>query len=189
MNAKLAGLASLALLTVACGPAYTVVHQATPNPFTQPGCKLAVAPLTFEGLQVGEKSEAQYLSEKDDGQRSSFEEDKKATSEAFMSRVASKNPALFVQAAGAPNTFVLRSNLAFWEPGFYAVMASKAAEGIFKIQITDPGGNVLDEIRVTASVPSTLTTPSTGQRMRLVGEDAADRTTKYLRERFVCAKE
>ena len=50
-------------LGVGCGPAWTVVKQANPNPMS-PQKSFAVEPVRFESLKVGEKTEQQYLADK-----------------------------------------------------------------------------------------------------------------------------
>src|SRR5215472_13290260 len=69
-------------LIAGCGPRWTVVRQATPDPFAgRP--EFAVEPLRFDNLVVGDKSEPEYLAGKDNDQRASWQTDKTGMSERF----------------------------------------------------------------------------------------------------------
>ncbi len=75
------GLAVLACAAVAgCGPHWIVLSQASPNVLLG-ARQFAVMPIDFSGLHVGEKDEAGYLAEKDEGQRVAWARDKLAVNE------------------------------------------------------------------------------------------------------------
>ena len=60
-----------------CGPSWTVVRQAAPNPFLGK-TNFAVDAIHYDNLMIGKKSEAEYLGGKDPQQQASFVGDKQA---------------------------------------------------------------------------------------------------------------
>src|SRR5262245_59446007 len=82
LSLSLAALALAALTCIGCGPPWTVVVEAVPNPFFGQG-RFVVMPIDFTGLHVGKKSEAAYLVGKDPDQQRSFAEDKVGINDAF----------------------------------------------------------------------------------------------------------
>lgn len=171
----------LALLALSgCAPKWTVLRQAEPNPFVGK-TEFAVLPVDYGDLKVGEKSEAQYLSEKDEGQRASFAGDKQGMADNFLAALreeASAEGLVVQQAAGEVKVFLLRPHVYFVEPGFYAVVASAPSQVAMKVTIESPDGKVLDEIELSHqtdsrsgfSVGGISTNPSSGGRLR---DDAA----------------
>src|SRR5689334_4978313 len=79
-------LAALALGAAGCAPLWQVHIMSVPNPFFGQR-RFAVLPIDYTGLRVGQKSEAQYISEKDSVQVKSFQEDKAALNERFMGQL------------------------------------------------------------------------------------------------------
>jgi hypothetical protein len=56
---------TVGLWLMGCAPRWTVISQATPNPFL--GKKeFVVMPIDYTGLKIGEKSEEEYLSGKEE---------------------------------------------------------------------------------------------------------------------------
>lgn len=184
-------LAALAACLTGCGANIAVLRQAEPNPFI--GQKsFAVLPLETKGLLVGEKSEEQYLAEKDEDQRQSFRGDKDAMGQRFEAELIASASDLGLQVApGDKAPFVLRPRVVAVEPGFYAVVASAPSQVTIRVAITAPDGKVLDEIELThqtdskggMSIGGISTNPSSGGRLR---EDAAaigESLAEYLAER------
>src|SRR4051794_27646085 len=117
------GLAAVALAATGCAPAWGVVTQATPDPFAGQA-KFVLAPIDFTGLRVGEKAEADYLSDKDDKQRKSFADDKAGINEAFAKAIIERahDSGIQIDLATGPEDgpFVIRPTVQSVEPGFYA---------------------------------------------------------------------
>jgi len=57
-------VAALALFVSGCGPHWTVVKQASPNPLVGQQ-QFALEPTSFEGLMVQDKTEADFKSSRD----------------------------------------------------------------------------------------------------------------------------
>jgi hypothetical protein len=69
-------MSSMAALGLAgCGPPWTVVRQASPNPLIG-NSRFVVMPIDFSNLRVGEKDEVGYLAEKDVESKTSWAGDK-----------------------------------------------------------------------------------------------------------------
>ena len=126
--ATLLGLAALVAIVSLCGcaPPWTVVVQAVPNPMLGQR-NFTVMPIDFTGLRVGEKTEAGWLSEKDEEQRSSWLEDKKSMNDKFASELMSdaQDEGIAVSPPSQPAPFIVKPKIEWVEAGFYAVVASK----------------------------------------------------------------
>jgi hypothetical protein len=176
-------LGSLTLLVVGCGPRWVVVRQASPNPLLG-ARRFAVDRVHFEGLRVGGKSEAEYLAGKDEGQRASFEEDKRAFEGTFAAALTAGAQGIsLVQPPAEAETFVVRPAVGWFEPGFYAGVAARDTEVELVTQIVRASGEVVDEFTVRSRIPATLTSPSSGDRLRKAGDDLGGVVAKYLRTR------
>jgi hypothetical protein len=184
----------LGALLTGCGPQWQVVQQAAPNPLLSQK-KFAVLPIDYTGLIVGEKSEAAYLAEKDAEQRSSFAGDKAGMNEEFakglMAGASEAGIAVVPGTGPGAAPFEIRPHVSFVEPGFYAVVASKASEVRMTVRITAPDGRLIDEVMFSHSTDSQSglsiggisTNPSTGGRLRKSAEELGGLVAKYLRER------
>lgn len=64
------------------GHPWVVVQQAQPNPFVGKS-RFYAHEVSFEGLRIGSKSEAEYVSGKEDDSAASFEADKEAVAERY----------------------------------------------------------------------------------------------------------
>ncbi|AKT44003.1 hypothetical protein [Chondromyces crocatus] len=183
-----------ASLLMGCGPRWQVVHQTTPSPLVNQR-SFAVLPIEYSGLRVGEKTEAQYLSEKDAKQQESFQADKDALNQNFARALieGAAGDAINVALATGPSAapFEIRPVVTFIEPGFYAVVASMPSEVHMTLRITLPNGQVIDEITLAHSTDSRSgfsvggisMNPSSGGRLRKDGEGLGEIVAKYLRER------
>lgn len=186
MKKALAIAMVLAPLAIACGKPYQVVKFATPNPFTKPGCKLAVEEIHYDKLMVGDKTVPQYMSEKKAETQDSFQTDMAESSGRFVERIKSENSALTLPGAGTPdNSFVLRAYMTEWEPGFYAYVASHAAEMNVVVDVVDSGGNIVDEIIVRGQTGAGV--EGSGTRMRHLAERMGSHVNRYLEDRWLCA--
>ncbi|MDC3959932.1 hypothetical protein [Polyangium jinanense] len=172
----------LSLFTVACGPPWTVVAKAVPNPFVNQR-SFAVEPVHFEGVRIGEKSEAEYQASKDAEQQSSWDEDKRAFASEFGRELTEELPEVQFVSVPAPSPFVVRPVVTFIEPGFYAYVAARPSEVRMTLEIWGPGPQRLDVLEFRAVVPATMTNPSSGGRLRSAGEVLGAQVAEYLRTR------
>jgi hypothetical protein len=174
----------VALLCVACGPPWVVVTQATPSPFVNQRL-LAVEPMHFEGLVVGQKSEAEWLAGKDEEQQASWDADKQGFAAQFSQQLSAALPEVqFANAIpGAVGPFIVRPIVTFFEPGFFAYVVNNDTVVRLDLQLLSPQGQVLDVVKFQAIVPATLTNPSTGGRMRSAGEALGSQVGDYIRTR------
>lgn len=185
-----------AALLIGCGSQWAVVTQASPNPFAGQR-HFAVLPIDYTGLRVGEKFEAEYLSEKDADQQQSFIQDKVALNEEFAKALinASRDEGINVVPATGPAAapFMIRPHVDFVEPGTYVVVASAPSEVRMTLQITMPDGRVLDEIllkhstdsRSGFSIGGVSLNPSSGGRLRKDGEGLGELVAEYLKSRAI----
>ena len=145
----------------------------------------AIEPIHFEGLQVGQMLEGQWLATKTPQQQASYQADKQAMIQNFIERLTARNENLQIIAGPppGPQTFVIRPILTFIEQGFFAYVANRDTEARMTIQILTPQGQIIDEIITYDRVTANLYNPSTGGRMRSVGVHLANHLTDYLRAR------
>jgi len=157
------GFLLLALALTACGPPWKVVVQSVPNPMLHQ-TKFAVLPVDFNGLIVGEKSEAEWLAGKDDEQRTNFGGDKAALNERFTNALleASREEGLDVVLATGPGAapFEVRPHIGFIEPGYYVGVSAAPSKVVMMVTITAPDGRVLDEIKLTHQTGASITVSS-----------------------------
>lgn len=173
-------LFALVSLLVGCGPKWTIVHQATPNPFG-PSSPFHVEKPTFQGLMVGDKPEAAYLAQKDPTAQGSFLEDKQGMVAAFSEGFDAEKGALRLALPG--EAFVVRTNVAFLEPGYYAGIVSSPSRVRADVKLLDAQGQLLDAITVEAVGPASALTASSGQRLRRAAELVGRLAAAYLKER------
>jgi hypothetical protein len=195
---KLIALVSVlaAIFMSGCGPRWVVLSQAQPNPFVGK-TEFAVLPIDFSGLMVGEKTEEQYLSEKTDEQRASFEADKVAMVQKFeaaMRAYASGDGVHVATASGEVKApFIIKPHVTFIEPGFYAVVASGSSQVTMRVRIETTQGQLLDEIELThgtnsangSSIGGISLNPSSGGRLRDDAEEIGDAMGEYLTTRVI----
>ena len=180
----------LSLFSVACGPPYKVVSQASPNPFLG-ATKFVVMPVDYTGLTVGSKSEQEYKDSKSDKQSDSFEGDKEGVNAEFtreLSAAAADAGISVHAAAGEINTFVIKPVVSSVEPGFYAYVASHPSRVTMSVKITGADGKELDEIIVEHQTSATMTNPSSGGRLRSDGKTLGKYVARYLEDRTQGAK-
>ncbi|NUP10376.1 MAG: hypothetical protein HOW73_30365 [Polyangiaceae bacterium] len=175
-----------ALFAAGCAPPWTVIKQAEPNPFA--GKKeFVVLPIDYEGLMVGNKTEAEYLGEKKDKTVDRFEQDKVDMNDLFTTNLqaVAKDEGIDVDvAAGEVKTFVIKPHIGFMEPGFYAVVASAPSEVVLRLKIEDKDGKVLDEIEIKHQTPpSNWGNVAAGSRYRQDAEWIGRVAGRYLTTR------
>jgi hypothetical protein len=164
---------SLAAVVVGCSSKpYTVVQQASPNPFKQRGCTLSVDPVAFDRLVVDGVPDATYASQKAPEQQAKYEDDKKAMSFAFKQElIANSSTSLVADApASGGNAFVLKPSLVTMTNG-----------GDFELvaDISDASGSMLDEVRVKGH---------SAVGLRGAAVPLGQHVARYLKTRLSCAR-
>lgn len=185
-----AALAAAPLLS-GCGPRWIVLTQAAPNPLINQN-KFAVLPVDYTGLTVGQKTEADYLSEKDEDTRSKWDGDKEGLNTEFLkvfTERAASNGINIVKATGpADAPFVIRPKVEFIEPGYYALVSKRPSEVRMKVQITAADGKIIDEITLRHGTDGSITNPAVGNRLRDDGEGLGAIMADYLKTRVMGAQ-
>lgn len=176
MNRRLC-LVALASLLAGCGPEWRVVVAATPNPLYLKGT-FALFPIDYTGLHVGDKTEAQYLSEKKDSTRDSWAQDKAAINEEFGGKLMAEagRAGLTIVVDGRAAPFQIRPRVQHIEPGFYVGVASGASMVTMDLMITTAEGKLVDHVEIISRSGDY----STGGRLRRDGKALADAAVKYL---------
>ncbi|WP_438015385.1 hypothetical protein WMF18_31555 [Sorangium sp. So ce315] len=173
-------------LLAACGHPWKTSRQAVPNPFYGKG-RFGIVPVTFHALEVGDVTEADWMAEKDDEQRLSWQEDKAAINqqfaEALMDRAASDDILVVKAASAADAPFFIRSNLTFYEPGIFTGVFNMDTVLKATVQITDPAGMVLDEVLLEAKSPASIYNASSGGRARDAASQLGKLTAMYILHR------
>ncbi len=176
-------LTLLALICGACVPAWTVIRQAPgPNPL-HGKATMALEPLSFAGLHVGQKTEADYQSKKSGEQQSSWQTDKTEMAQNFAAELQARSQGLATPGAAGGGKHAVRARIVFIEPGFYAYVAAHPTEAVMRLQVLAPGGEVLDEIEARVAVEATMVSPSSGGRMREAGTRLGGIAADYLLQR------
>jgi len=166
------GLAVAVVLVVGCSSKpYTVVQQASPNPFKGRGCKLSVDPVAFDKLVVDGAPDASYVAQKAPEQQAKYEDDKKAMSFAFKQELVAGNTMLIADGPPAGgNAFVLKPALLTMNGGVDFELVA---------DVTDASGAMLDEVRVKGH-------SSTG--LRGAASPLGQHVSRYLKTRMSCGR-
>jgi hypothetical protein len=172
---------AFALLVSACGPRWTVIRQAVPDPFVGQR-QFVIEAIHFDNLMVGDKTERDYLAGKEGDQAASFSADKADMATRYAEALISASEGLQFPHDPSQGGFIVRPIVSFIEPGFYA-FASHPTEVHMRVQLLNAQGQVLDEIAVRSSIPAGITNPASGNRIRQAGADLGRVTAKYLKSR------
>jgi hypothetical protein len=178
---------TLGLVCAACGhPPWTIVRQATPDPFVGKNQFTALT-LDFSRVQVGDRpTEAAFLADKEAKEKDDWEATKKGMNESFNTSVAEAGAGL-VFAPGAP--YVVKPIVSFADPGKYAYVYNRATVVNMTIQVVDASNQqVLDEIGVRAAVGASIYDPSADHRLREAAEMLGKLTARYLKSRVTSDK-
>lgn len=176
-DAIVAPLALVGLLTLGCGPSWTVVRQdASSSLFGVQS--IAVDPVQIENLRIGEKSEAEWLAKKKPEQQLSWEADKAALDQRFFQGIAeslkAKNIRL-LREGNYPGVPHVRAVISRIEPGFYGGIVNAPAEVDVTLQVIQ-GNAVSREI----TYQSKGLDFSLGGRVRVAAKQAGFIAAKYL---------
>jgi len=175
----------LATMGMGCVKPYTVMVQAAPDPFLGK-TDFVVLPIDYSGMHIGEKTEAEYLSEKKDSSAESFQGDKDAMNTNFIASLAkgAQYSGINVQpAAGVVSTFLIQPQVRFIEPGFYAAIVAHPSKVEMVVTISDQHGTVLDKIEVEHQTQSGMFNPASGQRLRSDADALGEYVAQYLIDR------
>lgn len=177
-------LSLLVLALVGCAPRWVVRQQAMPNPLLQQR-KFNLEGIHWEQLRIGGKTEAEYLAGKNAEQQQSFQGDKKMFEERFVGALTGKTEGVqFVPAPpGEGGLYIVRPVVTFFEPGYYVGVSAMDSEADVTVQIFSPDGKLVDEITIHSRIAATITSPSSGDRMRKCGDDLGSVTAKYISKR------
>ncbi len=168
---------ALALLTVqGCAKPVRIVSQASPNPMHVES-KFTLKGLSFEDVRLGGKTEKQYTAGKTEDKAESWDGDKSEMIAAFERGFINQQDTLHT---GDRGNFVVTANCAFVEPGYFAVVASGAAELRIRVKIMGADGAAIDEIEVTTRNAGF----SKRMRLKAAAMDAGAAVAKYLNERI-----
>lgn len=164
---------------------WQIVSQHNPNPLFGER-RFAVSAIEFESLIVGEKSETDYLSEKDSDARASWERDKAGLSERFAQALQAHGRAvgdLVIDTRAGEAKYIVQPIVQFIEPGVYAGIYQKPSRVNMTARVFTSDGELIDEIRMTSSGGSGLHNPSIGQRLRERADTLGRWMADYLSQR------
>ena len=127
---------------------WTVVKQAEPNPFIGQ-TKFHVAPISYEGLMVQDRSEAQFKADRDADQNKNWDNDKQHVSDTFSAEIKDEADGLEYTDAPTEDAITVRSRITNMHGGISMGITSTAAHIEMTVQLVK-GSDVMDEITVAA---------------------------------------
>lgn len=138
----------------------------------------------FSAVQMGRKTEAQYLEEKDDEARASWQGDKEGMLGEFVMglQAGTGGTRTIGPAAAADGQGV--DVVVHWdyiEVGAYTVVVNLDTRVNARVEFFVDGVS-MDEIQVSATVESTMTTAAAGQRVRMAGRRIGQIAARYLQD-------
>ena len=157
-----------------CTPApIQVVKQASPNPFAD-GAEphFVLVPIDWSELKVNDVHVEDWLAKLDEGDRESFEEEKRDAEKAFRKELVKQARKQGVRVAHRDSEgtgYVLR---------MVAERFDRAGEIFFLLTIEDPDGNPVDVLRLAKDVPL-----SPGRKMETSAELYGFAVAEYLGNR------
>jgi hypothetical protein len=171
----------LAFASIACGPPWKVVTQASPNPMSS-ASKFYLDAVSFDGLKVGSTDEQGWQSSKDAAAQASWQGDKQAMATEFSAAFDDERGGV-QRAGGPPGDFTVKPHITFIEPGFNAVVASRPTEVNIDVTIVDGKGTLVDEFTIHANVAASISNEALGTRLRKAAKYLGRITAKYLIKR------
>jgi hypothetical protein len=175
-------VAALACMALGCGPRWTVIQQAVPDPFFNQR-QFFIEGVHTERLFVGELSEPVYLSGKTPEQQASWQSDKQDMAARYSEGLISEAEGLVFPTQPTPSTFIVRPIVDSVEPGFYAFVASHPTEVEMRVELVALNGQVLDAIHIRSVIGASMVNAASGTRMRQAAEDLGRVTAEYLKTR------
>jgi hypothetical protein len=182
-------ISSLLLFLGACGPAYTMIKTANPNPLA--GQKsFAIDNVSYEGMKIGNPgtiTEEEWAAKKKPEEQAKFREDltnsKNRFNEQVIKHVTSMaGKAGVTVAAGGQAPFTLKPQVIELEPGYNAFVSTAPAVVRLQVKVVDAQGQEVEVVEVrgardAGSFGAMVT------RLGMVGEDLGDRVGRYLADR------
>jgi hypothetical protein len=165
-----------------CGPRWTVVRQAVPDPFLNQR-DFFIEPVHSEGVRVGEKSEAVYLADKTPDQGASWQTDKADMISQYAEGLMAAGEGMKFTMQPGPTIFIVRPILVFVEPGFYVGVAAHATEVTMRVELLSPAGQPLDVISIESAIAASAFNAASGTRLRQAAHDLGGVTADYLKKR------
>jgi hypothetical protein len=145
-------------------------------------------PIDFAGMTVDGQTEAQFVAPKNDDLKAQWERDKAAMDGGFDDRLLAAPSLHAVKTAATTSppegAYVISVRVHSLEPGAFAGVSVKSAEARVLVQILAPGGVVVDEVRMRATLPAGSTNAATGDRLHALGTDLAGDVVQYLDTRI-----
>ncbi len=180
-------LITAALFTTGC-QSWVVIKQANPNPMVGKTA-FAIESLHFEAVSIGGKTETAYLADKEDKTKQSWETDKTEAMRIFGERVrADVKGVTFTDAATPGAQFLVRALVTYWEPGAFTGVINLPSEMRISLTVSDDKGAILDEVAFKRQIGASLSSPSSGDRMRSAAESLGADVARYLNTRVTAAK-
>jgi hypothetical protein len=179
---RLAWLLPLVALVTAAGCVPYVAVQSPPPPLASYR-SFIVEPMHFEQVSIGGKSEPDYLANKNPGSRASWEGDKQALANEFLSGMMADAGGLQIGPAvqqPGPGTLIVRPYCQFIEPGHFNGFFNLNTEVRVLAQILDPSGQVLDQVEIDQGSIARMENPSSGGRMREAATVIGHRVARHL---------
>ena len=140
-------LSLIGLMSTGCA-SWSVVKQATPNPFVDQS-KFYIAPVDFEGLMVKDKSEKEFKADRDADANKSWDEDKNRVVEAFTKALRDEADDFKYPSSGSDDVITVRCKITNMHGGISLGLTSTAAHIEMTVQLLKDE-EVLDEITVKA---------------------------------------
>lgn len=178
-----ATVASLALAGGGC-------HFQVPNRASDPlyGMRgFALEQVQFYNLLVGGKPEPVYLGDKKPEQQQSWQTDKSELARLLGQQLVQVTAPAGISFAppppGALPQAILRINVDFIEPGHFNGFFNIDTEIRATVSVFGPNGEPFGQNQFAARVPSSLSNPSSGGRLREGGTQLGDALGRYLLRR------
>ena len=169
----------LTVVIAGCGPKWTVVKQASPNPMTASSSFKVEKAVLDPNFRIGEKTEAEWMGKKDGEAQAKWEGDKTAIYEKFVEGFMSEKENLVVANAPGAGVFSVRARYVQYEPGYYAVVSAAPTQLDADIEYLDAGGQFVDVIRVHVRNSDY----SSGGGARKCATEIGQLAAKYLKKR------
>lgn len=166
---------------------WTVTQYAHPNPL-EGQTHMAVAPLYFDDLKVGEEREADYVARKGPDFGKKWLDDKQAMNALFVQKLRSNASyrGIRITEADSDAPFVIRPRVTFLQRGYFGGAFRQRARLKAVVEITRPNGDLVDQIvvhEIVEHVEDDHLNITAGARMRRLAEKLGRHTALYVQAR------
>lgn len=169
-------------LAIGCGPSWTVVKQASPNPFTE-NPELVEAPAELVSLGVADGSERAFLEGKDADARAAWEKAKSALVAAFARGFAERAKALGLVTTPSKRAFQVVTAIRWIQPGFYSPTAATASRVKISVNVLGADGTLHDTIEVEHGTAASIGHDTIASRLEEDGRALGATVADYLKQR------